>query len=207
MNDTTNAASNQQLEPCPFCGVVPTMQSHTQEDEMDDGRYVFLVECGNGKCPMGLVSTGGPYRSQADAAKRWNSRSRVSEGGVVATVDQMWEALKAACCKNPTEAKLAVFVSEKKFKEALAPFAATASPAAPKEAAPCANCLHTDPHNGPAGTVDDACTHRGCNCGYYQPATTTSPNTTREAAEEIVGLERVNADRVEAVIRRNCFPD
>lgn len=40
------------------------------------------------------------------------------------TVDAMWEALKAACCKNPAEAKLAVFVSEKKFKEALAPFAA-----------------------------------------------------------------------------------
>lgn len=44
--------------------------------------------------------------------------------GGVATVDQMWEALKAACCKNPAEAKLAVFVSEKKFKDALAPFAA-----------------------------------------------------------------------------------
>lgn len=39
------------------------------------------------------------------------------------TVDEMWEALKAACCKNPTDAKLAVFVSEKKFKEALGPFA------------------------------------------------------------------------------------
>lgn len=85
---TNNAASNHQLEPellpCPFCDEVPTMQSHTQEDEMDEGRYVFFVECGNGKCPMGLVSTGGPYRSEADAAKPWNSR--VSVGGVVATV-------------------------------------------------------------------------------------------------------------------------
>lgn len=91
-NSTTNAASNQQLEPkllpCPFCGVVPAMQSHTQEDEMDDGRYMFFVECGNSKCPMGLVSTGGPYRSEADVAKPWNTRSRVSAGGVVATVDE-----------------------------------------------------------------------------------------------------------------------
>lgn len=37
----------------------------------------------------------------------------------------------------------------------------------------CLNCWHAVPHNGPAGTVDDACTSVGCDCGYYQPA---SPN-------------------------------
>jgi len=32
----------------------------------------------------------------------------------------------------------------------------------------CANCGHTEPHNGPAGSVDDACTHPMCKCGYFQ---------------------------------------
>lgn len=30
----------------------------------------------------------------------------------------------------------------------------------------CANCGHANPHDGPAGAVDDACTFPGCNCGY-----------------------------------------
>lgn len=65
---------HKELEPCPWCGVVPALQWHTQEGEMGEGRYFYLVECGNGQCPMGLVSTGGPYRTAADAVKRWNSR-------------------------------------------------------------------------------------------------------------------------------------
>ena len=55
----------------------------------------------------------------------------ISPASAAPVVDKMWEALKAECCKNPAEAKLAVFVSEKKFKEALAPFAAAAATAAP----------------------------------------------------------------------------
>lgn len=74
---TTNPTPTQQetLLPCPFCGVVPAMQSHTQEDEMDEGRYVFFVECGNRQCPMGLVSTGGPFKEAAKAAGQWNTRA------------------------------------------------------------------------------------------------------------------------------------
>lgn len=34
---------------------------------------------------------------------------------------------------------------------------------------PCVNCGHVNPHDGPAGDVADACTHPGCNCGYYSP--------------------------------------
>lgn len=45
-----------------------------------------------------------------------------------------------------------------------------AAPTAIQEAQrePCVNCNHVEPHNGPAGAVDDACTHKGCSCGYYQ---------------------------------------
>lgn len=75
MSNNTDSKQDEALEPCPFCGVVPAMQSHTQEDEMDEGRYLFLVECGNGKCPMGLVSTGGPFKEQGKAATAWNSRA------------------------------------------------------------------------------------------------------------------------------------
>jgi hypothetical protein len=32
----------------------------------------------------------------------------------------------------------------------------------------CVNCGHSDPHNGPAGSTDDACTFPGCNCGFFQ---------------------------------------
>jgi len=35
---------------------------------------------------------------------------------------------------------------------------------------PCANCGHSDPHDGPAGDVADACTHPLCSCGFYVPA-------------------------------------
>lgn len=41
----------------------------------------------------------------------------------------------------------------------------------------CVNCWHAVLHNGPAGAVDDACTHEGCNCGYYTPATSTDAAT------------------------------
>lgn len=72
---TTNTQSTTEtLGPCPFCGVVPVIQRHTQEDEMDAGRFLFFVECSNGQCPMALVSTGGPYREAAKAAERWNTR-------------------------------------------------------------------------------------------------------------------------------------
>lgn len=30
----------------------------------------------------------------------------------------------------------------------------------------CQNCGHINPHNGPAGSVADACTHPGCKCGF-----------------------------------------
>ena len=30
----------------------------------------------------------------------------------------------------------------------------------------CTNCHHVEPHTGPAGAVDDACTHPGCHCGF-----------------------------------------
>lgn len=70
----TDSGVTEGLKPCPFCGVIPAMQSHTQEDEMDNGRYLFFVECGNSQCPMGLVSTGGPYKSAGKAAERWNTR-------------------------------------------------------------------------------------------------------------------------------------
>lgn len=59
-----------------------------------------------------------------EGIKNSHANSRIPAPSVAPTLDSMWEALKAACCKNPAEAKLAVFVSEKKFKDALAPFAA-----------------------------------------------------------------------------------
>ncbi len=34
------------------------------------------------------------------------------------------------------------------------------------EAARCVHCGHTEPHNGPAGDIPDACTHPMCNCGF-----------------------------------------
>ena len=74
----TDSKLDEALEPCPFCGVVPKMQTHTQEDEMDEGRYLFFIECGNGGCPMALVSTGGPLPSGQLAARIWNTRSRAS---------------------------------------------------------------------------------------------------------------------------------
>lgn len=33
----------------------------------------------------------------------------------------------------------------------------------------CANCGHTEPHDGPAGDIPGACTRDGCNCGYFSP--------------------------------------
>lgn len=45
-----------------------------------------------------------------------------------------------------------------------AAFEALAAPQAP---ARCANCGHTEPHNGPSGDVPDACTHPMCNCGFF----------------------------------------
>ncbi len=30
----------------------------------------------------------------------------------------------------------------------------------------CRNCGHVDAHTGPAGDVEDACTHPGCHCGF-----------------------------------------
>ena len=48
----------------------------------------------------------------------------------------------------------------------------------------CANCGHTEPHNGPAGTVDDACTHPMCKCGYFVAMT---PPDARQVAEQIAG--------------------
>lgn len=36
----------------------------------------------------------------------------------------------------------------------------------------CSNCGHTELHNGPAGDVDDACTHPSCNCGFFTPVVT-----------------------------------
>lgn len=83
--DNQPALQPPELKPCPFCGVVPTTQSHTQEDEMDEGRYLFFIECGNSACPMALVSTGGPFKDENKAANRWNTRTRVAGG--VATVD------------------------------------------------------------------------------------------------------------------------
>lgn len=42
-----------------------------------------------------------------------------------AVEDRLWEALKQHSCKNPDEAKLIVFLSEKKFREAAGPVLAT----------------------------------------------------------------------------------
>jgi hypothetical protein len=35
--------------------------------------------------------------------------------------DKAWEALKQDCCKDPDNAKMVVFLTEKKFKDALRP--------------------------------------------------------------------------------------
>lgn len=69
----------------------------------------------------------------AEQATAFINSFAASPASAAPVVDKMWEALKAECCKNPAEAKLAVFVSEKKFKEALAPFAAAAATVAPQE--------------------------------------------------------------------------
>lgn len=44
-----------------------------------------------------------------------------------------------------------------------------ARPPAEFEEWPCYYCGHRNLHNGPAGSVDDACTHPCCECGFYTP--------------------------------------
>lgn len=106
----------------------------------------------------------------------------------ISAVDAMWEALKAACCKNPAEAKLAVFVSEKKFKEALAPFAAPIAPVVDDTL--CLLCGHKGV--APDGTCmvpvpicsdDYHGTRRcGCRCNFKDaPAATVAPQQSEEA--------------------------
>lgn len=46
-----------------------------------------------------------------------------------ALLSQMWQALIRETCINPVSAKTVVFLGEEKFRKALAPFAATSSPA------------------------------------------------------------------------------
>lgn len=52
---------------------------------------------------------------------------------------------------------------------------ASSVPAGQGEAATCEFCEHTNPHDGPAGTVNDACTHPCCNCAFYSPRPASPP--------------------------------
>lgn len=131
-NSTNSVASNQQLEPCPFCPATlsPFPKEHLPPDLRDAaGQWFQIVH--NAGCYFVLLGFG-DYPIHESRLGAWNTRSRVSVGGVVATVDRkaVLNAVDAFCAQYDS---LGIrFV--KLLKNAIrAVPAATASPAAPKE--------------------------------------------------------------------------
>ena len=62
------------LKPCPFCGHAPTMGHHVDDDEMDEARHHYFVECVGNGC-IGVVSTMQECGAPEEAAALWNRRS------------------------------------------------------------------------------------------------------------------------------------
>jgi hypothetical protein len=80
----------EELLPCPFCGAVPVIDVFKDEEEMDEGRFTFFIECRARDCHR-LVSIG-HASTRAEAIAAWNRRAPspskpgVPEGGAQAPV-------------------------------------------------------------------------------------------------------------------------
>ncbi len=78
-------------------------------------------------------------------------------------------------------------------------------PAPSTPSTPCANCGHSDLHDGPAGTVDDKCTHEGCICGYFQPVP--APATPSVPEDEAVAAANQIVNKWIASLEFPYIPD